>query len=109
MSAVAELRGMAGERRTRRRRRGPGPKVHQRDNRAAFLFLAPWIIGFLFITVGPLIASLVLSFTDDNLLRLPEYIGLDNFREMLDDRRLWPLLLLVAPRFLARIGIEGPG
>jgi multiple sugar transport system permease protein len=33
------------------------------------VFVAPWIIGFLAFTIGPLIASLVLSFTDFDLVR----------------------------------------
>jgi multiple sugar transport system permease protein len=56
-----------------------------------FVFLAPWIIGFLLFTVGPLIASLVLSFTDFNLVR-PEaakFIGFDNYSQLAAD----PLVL----------------
>jgi multiple sugar transport system permease protein len=51
------------------------------------VFVAPWIIGFLVFTIGPLIASLVLSFTDFNLVR-PEairFIGLDNYAQMATD------------------------
>jgi multiple sugar transport system permease protein len=53
--------------------------------------VAPWVIGFLVFTIGPLIASLVLSFTDFNLVR-PEairFIGLDNYAQMAAD----PLVL----------------
>ncbi|MDY7100881.1 MAG: sugar ABC transporter permease [Actinomycetota bacterium] len=64
-------------------------KHRHRDNRTAMLFLGPWAIGLVFITIGPVMASLWLSFTDYNLLQPPEFIGLDNYREMLDDRRLW--------------------
>ena len=52
-----------------------------------FIFIGPWIIGFLLFTVGPLIASLVLSFTDFDLVR-PEaarFIGLDNYSRMAAD------------------------
>jgi multiple sugar transport system permease protein len=51
------------------------------------VFVAPWIIGFLVFTIGPLIASLVLSFTDFNLVR-PEatkFIGIDNYVRMASD------------------------
>jgi ABC-type sugar transport system permease subunit len=64
------------------------------------VFVSPWIIGFLVFTVGPLIASLALSFTDFNLLR-PEatrFIGLDNYAQMAAD----PLVLqglIVTVRF----------
>lgn len=51
------------------------------------VFIGPWIIGFLLFTIGPLIASLVLSFTDFDLVR-PEavrFIGLDNYSRMAGD------------------------
>ncbi|MCC2307457.1 sugar ABC transporter permease [Cellulomonas sp. zg-Y338] len=58
------------------------------DNKAALLFLGPWFIGLLLITVGPILASLFLSFTDYNLLQPPSWTGLDNYARMLDDARL---------------------
>jgi multiple sugar transport system permease protein len=63
-------------------------KSWRKDGRAALLFLAPWFIGLFGITLGPIIASLGLSFTDYNLLRDPSWIGLENYREMLTDQRL---------------------
>lgn len=82
MSIANELRSLA--------RRGRGDRVaERRDNKVAFLFLAPWLIGLLVITIGPMIASLYLSFTDYNLLTSPKWVGLENYREMLEDARLW--------------------
>jgi multiple sugar transport system permease protein len=46
---------------------------------AGYLFLLPWLIGFFGLTVGPVLASLYLSFTDFDLLRDPRWIGLDNY------------------------------
>jgi len=65
--------------------RTPGQK---RENRAAFLFLAPWFLGLAIITIGPIVASLVLSFTDYSLLESPTWIGLENYQRMIDDPRL---------------------
>jgi multiple sugar transport system permease protein len=62
--------------------------LQKRENRAAYLFLAPWFVGLLFITIGPITASLVLSFTDYTLLASPEWVGLENFQRMLEDPRL---------------------
>ncbi len=50
-----------------------------RDNKAGYLFLLPWLIGFFALTLGPVVASLYLSFTDFDLLRDPRWIGLDNY------------------------------
>jgi multiple sugar transport system permease protein len=55
------------------------------ETRAAYLFLSPWIIGFLLLTAGPMLASLVLSFTDYDILSRPRFVGADNYREMLSD------------------------
>ncbi len=51
-----------------------------------YLFLTPWLIGFFGLVLGPMIVSLYLSFTDYNLLSPPEWVGLDNFKEMFRDR-----------------------
>jgi multiple sugar transport system permease protein len=48
-------------------------------DRTAYLFLLPWLIGFFGLTIGPVLASLYLSFTGFDLLRDPRWIGLDNY------------------------------
>jgi multiple sugar transport system permease protein len=62
------------------------------ETRWAFIFLLPWIIGFVVFTAGPMIASLYLSFTDYNVIRPPELVGLDNYEQLTRDRRI-PLAL----------------
>nr|WP_201469145.1 sugar ABC transporter permease [Microbacterium hydrocarbonoxydans] len=85
MSSLGELRTIA------RSRRGPATRAKERfpDNKAALVFLLPWLIGLLGLTIGPIIASLYLSFTDYNLLRPPVWSGFDNFVEMFSDARFW--------------------
>jgi len=48
-------------------------------DKAGYLFLLPWLIGFFGLTLGPVVGSLYLSFTDFDLLRDPRWIGLDNY------------------------------
>jgi multiple sugar transport system permease protein len=60
----------------------------KKENVAAYLFLTPWLIGLFVITVGPMLASLYLAFTDYNLIQAPEWIGFENFTRMLSDQRL---------------------
>ncbi|WP_245196900.1 sugar ABC transporter permease [Labrys sp. LIt4] len=50
-----------------------------RRNLAGYLFLAPWLIGFLGLTLGPALASLYLSFTDYDLLQSPQFVGTANY------------------------------
>ncbi|GAA1524128.1 sugar ABC transporter permease [Kribbella lupini] len=66
----------------------------RRDAVTGYLFLTPWLIGLVAITLGPILASLYLAFTDYSLLRPPEWVGLANFQEMLSDRRLHKSLLV---------------
>jgi multiple sugar transport system permease protein len=49
---------------------------------APYVFLVPWFIGLAVFTVGPLVYSLYLSFTDYNLLQHPTWVGLANYRRM---------------------------
>ena len=44
-----------------------------------YLFILPWIIGFLVFTIGPLIFSLVMSFFNWPLAADPEFVGFGNF------------------------------
>ncbi|WP_243230803.1 carbohydrate ABC transporter permease [Microbacterium sp. CIAB417] len=80
-----------GELRTLTRTRGPGARVREKfpDNKAAVAFLLPWLIGMLGLTIGPIVASLYLSFTDYNLLQPPTWSGIENFVRMFSDARFW--------------------
>jgi multiple sugar transport system permease protein len=85
VSSLGELRNIS------RSARKSGPKVagDYRDNKIAYLFLLPWLLGLLLITVGPMIASLYLSMTDYNLLQAPNFVGFQNYLDMMEDSRLW--------------------
>ncbi|MBA2813271.1 sugar ABC transporter permease [Streptomyces sp. KM273126] len=85
MSALEEFRSLSH---SRRRPGSLGSRAETSDGKAAAVFLAPWLLGLLGITVGPMIASLYLAFTDYNLLQDPKFTGLDNIRRMLEDDRL---------------------
>lgn len=76
------------------------PRVSRRErarNRAAYVFLLPWLVGFVVIVAGPMIASLVLSFTDYRLLDVPEWIGFGNYVQMFTaDQRFYDALGVTA-------------
>jgi multiple sugar transport system permease protein len=60
-----------------------------RRNGAGYMFLLPWLIGFLGLTLIPTLVSLYLSFTRYDLLTPPRWIGLDNYEYAFTrDRRL---------------------
>lgn len=62
-------------------------KLRRREALAGYAFLTPWLIGFLGLTAGPMIASLYLSFTDYNLFSAPEWVGLENYEFLFKDPR----------------------
>ncbi len=60
------------------------------DNLNGFLFLSPWLIGFVVFILFPMVASLVLAFTKYDILTAPQWVGLDNFTKMFQkDFRYW--------------------
>lgn len=55
-----------------------------------YLFIAPWLIGFFLFTLLPIVISFGLAFTSYDILSPPQWVGLDNFRQMFfEDRRYW--------------------
>lgn len=60
------------------------------EARWAFLFLSPWIVGFLLFTLGPMAASLWFSFTRFSGTSLPVFVGLDNYTTLFTtDPKFW--------------------
>jgi multiple sugar transport system permease protein len=55
-------------------------------------FLAPGLGGLLVFTIGPLLASLVLTLFAWDLLTPPRFVGLENFTRMFADRTFWAAL-----------------
>ena len=75
------------------RPKGRWTAAQRRDLLWALAFLSPWIFGFLVLTAGPMVWSLYLSFTDyDPLVDRANFIGLDNYAQMIEDPRV-PLSL----------------
>ena len=55
-----------------------------------YVFLAPFIIGFLTFTLVPMVSSLYLSFTEYDILSPAQFVGLKNYIEMFtDDPKFW--------------------
>lgn len=67
------------------RRRGRGLSASARRTRTAWLFLAPSILVLAAFTLYPMAQAAYLSFTDYNLIRAAEWIGLDNYIELAND------------------------
>ncbi|MFE6095169.1 carbohydrate ABC transporter permease [Streptomyces massasporeus] len=75
-------------------RRAPAaaPKRHPSRERegAAWVFLSPWVLGAIVLTLLPMAVSLYLSFTDYDLFNPPKWVGLRNYVQMFtEDPRYW--------------------
>ena len=76
-----------------------------KKNKAAYLMVAPYMIIFTLFTVIPVLLSIVISFTDFNLLQLPNFVFLDNYtRLFLDD----DIFILACQNTLIFAMIVGP-
>lgn len=56
--------------------------LSKREAIYAYLLIAPWIVGFIVFTLGPMIASLVFSFTDYTVGQPTHWVGVQNFTKM---------------------------
>ncbi|MFG2556073.1 carbohydrate ABC transporter permease [Streptomyces sp. NPDC048581] len=80
-AATARATGPArpSKRRPKRERQGP-----------AWVFLSPWVLGAIVLTLLPMAVSLYLSFTDYDLFNPPRWVGLRNYVQMFtEDPRYW--------------------
>ena len=77
-------------------------------------FLAPVLIGITVFFLYPLISAVYFSFTKFDLLSVPEWVGLDNYRRMAGDpnllqsvrNTLWMVAVFVPVRIVSAIGIS---
>ncbi|MEU0178103.1 sugar ABC transporter permease [Streptomyces massasporeus] len=75
-------------------RRAPAAAPKRRPKReregAAWVFLSPWVLGAIVLTLLPMAVSLYLSFTDYDLFNPPKWVGLRNYVQMFtEDPRYW--------------------
>jgi multiple sugar transport system permease protein len=71
-------------------------RLEVKENAIGYLFMLPWFVGLLTLTLGPMLASLYLSFTRYDLLSAPQWIGLQNFFDMFADIRFLDALRVTA-------------
>ncbi len=61
-----------------------------------YLCIAPWLIGFVCFVAGPMIAALIISFTDWSMLSAPEWVGLGNYAKLFEDPLFYNVLFNTA-------------
>lgn len=71
----------------------------RREERAFYLFISPWIIGFIVFSAGPILAAAYFSLTnltDLDVHHLPQFVGLHEYAQLLSDRFFWLSLRVTA-------------
>jgi multiple sugar transport system permease protein len=65
----------------------------RREALEGYLWISPWFLGFIIFTAGPILASLYLGFTKYKIGDIPQWIGLENYRQaFFSDKLFWPSL-----------------
>lgn len=66
-----------------RRRGGFGlTRLQRREAMWFYLLVSPWLIGFLAFSIGPIVSSFYLSFTEYNVAASPIWVGLQNYQRL---------------------------
>ncbi len=78
----------------------------RRETREFYLFVSPWLIGFLIFTAGPMLASVVLSFAEWDVITPPKWVGLDNYRMLAHDPLFWKSLGVTATYTLVAVPLH---
>ncbi|MEV6301163.1 sugar ABC transporter permease [Actinoplanes sp. NPDC051861] len=88
--------------------------VRLRRGATTLSFVAPALIGIAVFFLYPLISAVYFSFTKFDLLSVPQWVGLENYRRMADDpfllqavrNTLWMVVVFVPVRILGAIGLS---
>ncbi len=80
-----------------------------KQDRSAFLFVAPFVIGFLAFSLYPIYNTFALSFTDTTLMtKTAHFVGIDNFKRLFADevflRAVGNTWLIWMANFIPQIG-----
>ncbi len=62
-----------------------------KDNASMFVMISPFLICFFLFTILPILSSIVLSFTSYDMISLPKFINIDNYRRMIVDDNVFAI------------------
>ncbi|MFF6953926.1 carbohydrate ABC transporter permease [Streptomyces iakyrus] len=92
-------------------RRAPATAPKRRPQReregAAWVFLSPWVLGAIVLTLLPMAVSLYLSFTDYDLFNPPKWVGPRNYVQMFtEDPRYWRSVVTTLTYVLVAVPLQ---
>lgn len=75
------------------KRRRRVSRMAVRQNVLGYLWISPWLLGFLIFTLGPMLASFILGFANYRIITTPTWVGTRNYAYALTkDKLFWPSL-----------------
>lgn len=69
-----------------------GWSLQKRESMSAYMYVSPWLIGFMLFTLIPMVASFYFSLTEYNIVEEPRWIGLKNYVDVFQDPAFWQSL-----------------
>ncbi|WP_309237841.1 sugar ABC transporter permease [Streptomyces albidus (ex Kaewkla and Franco 2022)] len=82
------------------------PRRASGDARVAAAFIAPAMLGYLVFLVWPTLRGVYLSFTSFDLLSSEKWVGLDNYRRLVNDPVFWDSLGVTLHYVVVNIGVQ---
>ncbi len=68
----------------------------KKEERAFYLFIMPWLVGFVVFTAGPILASFYYSFNFYDVVTPARWVGLQNYSDLMKDMLFWGSLKVTA-------------
>ena len=59
--------------------------ARKREKLSGFIAISPWLLGFLAFVIGPILASILLSFMKWDIITHPVFVGLGNYKRLIED------------------------
>jgi multiple sugar transport system permease protein len=99
---VNDIASRAGQ----RTRKNGGTRLVRREALAGYLFISPWLVGFVIFFIGPTLTSFGLSLTRFAIVTPPVWVGLDNYRYALaSDPLVWTALRVTTIYSVAHVAL----
>jgi len=77
----------------------------RREERYFYLFISPWLVGFLLFSLGPIVASFAFSFSQYDVMQSPQWTGLTNYKDIMTDRLFWQALKVTSVYSVGSVGL----
>lgn len=79
-------------------------RIGRTEAKAGYMMILPWFIGFLGLTLGPMISSFYYSFTQYSVLQPGRWIGTKNYTDMFTTDKVYVMKAASNAAYLAGIG-----